>query len=66
MVILRALMASLILFWDSNRDSDPTAASCTWYYHVSLRLVRIMAVGYFLPHPLSHTDELFRWISNEL
>ena len=28
--ILRAWMASLILFWDSNRDSNPGAASNTW------------------------------------
>ena len=28
--ILRAWMASLILFWDSNRDSNPGASSSTW------------------------------------
>ena len=28
--IIRAWMASLIIFWDSNRDSNPSAASNTW------------------------------------
>ena len=28
--ILRAWMAALILFWDSNRDSNPGASSNTW------------------------------------
>jgi len=61
MVILRAWMASLVLFWDSNRESNPEASANTWYYSASLRLIKIMAVGQLLPHPLAHSDELFKY-----
>ena len=31
------------------------------YYGASLRLIKVMAVGNLLPHPLAHSDELFQY-----
>ncbi|GIY08211.1 integrator complex subunit 5 [Caerostris extrusa] len=55
-VLLRAVMAVLLSFWNSSQEKATT--NCPKELATSQRLINIMAVGQLLPPPLSYIDEV--------